>query len=100
VKDEKSPEGAPPKKKTDHQSGSFLIRFWTEPREVEAEEETVRAFVRNLKTGEEQYLNDPQKLGELVLEALKNGPQEPAQPAGPADDASARKNDVEVEKDG
>jgi hypothetical protein len=83
LKDEKSPEaGAPPKKKTDHQSGSFLIRFWTEPREVEAGEETVRGFVRNLKTGEEQYLNDPQKLGELVLDALKNGAQEPAEPAG------------------
>lgn len=71
MNDEKSPEaGAPPKKK-DHQSGSFLIRFWTEPREVAAEEETVRGFVRNLKTGEEQYLNDPQALGELVLKALK-----------------------------
>lgn len=90
MKDEKSPEGgAPPKKKTDHQSGSFLIRFWTEPREVDAGEETVRGFVRNLKTGEEQYLNDPQKLGELVLEALKN-PQEPAQPAGSEEESAPK----------
>jgi hypothetical protein len=87
VRDEKSPTAGTLKKRPDHQSGSFLIRFWTEPREVEDGEEPVRGFVRNLKTGKEQYLNDPQKLGNLVLEALKDGAQKPAQPA---DDKSAR----------
>jgi hypothetical protein len=75
VSDEK-PEGTP--KKSGHHSGSFLIRVWTEPREMETDGETVRGFVRNLKTGEEQYLNDPQKLGELVLQYLmSNGKKEP-----------------------
>jgi len=71
VKDEKSPDaGASSRKRPEHHSGSFLIRVWTEPREVESQEETVRGFLRNLKTGEEQYLNDPQKLGELLLQHL------------------------------
>lgn len=50
-----------------HQSGSFLLRIWTEGREIEGEAPKTRVYMRNLKTGEEQYLGDLDQLGEEVL---------------------------------
>jgi hypothetical protein len=59
---------APQKRSSrDHPSGSFLIRIWTENREVDGEPPRVRVFLRNLKTGEEHYLGDLDQLGETVL---------------------------------
>jgi hypothetical protein len=50
----------------EHPSGSFLIRVWSENRE-NGEPPRVRIFMRNLKTGEEQYLGDLDQIGETVL---------------------------------
>jgi hypothetical protein len=47
----------------EHQSGSFLLRIWSE----QGEAPRVRVFIRNLKTGEEQYLGDLDQLGDTVL---------------------------------
>jgi hypothetical protein len=50
-----------------HQSGSFLLRIWTEGREIEGETPKTRVFMRNLKTGQEHYLGDLDQLGDEVL---------------------------------
>lgn len=42
---------------------SYLVRVWVEPREMEGESARVRGYVRDLRTGEETYLNDPDELG-------------------------------------
>lgn len=52
-------------------SGSFLLRVWTENREVDGEPASVRVFLRNLKTGEEHYLGELDQLGEAVLRQFK-----------------------------
>jgi len=58
-----------------HQSGSFLLRIWTEGREIEGETPKTRVFMRNLKTGEEQYLGDLDQLGEEVLRQFQQNGQ-------------------------
>jgi hypothetical protein len=50
---------------------SWLVRCWVEPRETEQAEPVIRCCLRNLRTGEEQYAGDPEKLGELVLQHLR-----------------------------
>lgn len=57
---------------------SFLVRCWKEPREDADQPDVVRVYVRNLRTGEEHYLNDPAQVGELV----ERGLQQAADPAG------------------
>ncbi|HEX7185264.1 MAG TPA: hypothetical protein VF756_25800 [Thermoanaerobaculia bacterium] len=71
TKDQLPHPQAVPAKKAERPSGSFLVRVWLEPREIESEEPTVRGFVRNLQTGEEQYVRDPRKVGEIVLRYLR-----------------------------
>jgi|GEM_PF-4128640 len=61
--------------RTEHPSGSFLLRIWSEPREAEGEAPRVRVFLRNLKTGEESYLGDLDQLGDTVLRQFQ-GPDE------------------------
>ena len=56
----------------EHQSGSFLLRVWEE----NGEAPRVRVFIRNLKTGEEQYLGDLDQLGETVLRQFQK-PDDP-----------------------
>lgn len=51
-------------------SDSFLVRCWREPREVADQPDVVRVYVRNLRTGEEHYLNDPSQVGDLVERGL------------------------------
>lgn len=51
-------------------SDSFLVRCWKEPREVADQPDVVRVYVRNLRTGEEHYLNEPSQVGELVERGL------------------------------
>jgi hypothetical protein len=65
------------KKSRSHQSGSFLVRFWVEP-EAGPGEQALRGSIKNLQTGQEHYLNDPGKIGELVRQHLgdKEGSQE------------------------
>ncbi len=52
-------------------SDSFLVRCWMEPREVADQPDVVRVYVRNLRTGEEHYLNDASQIGELVERRLQ-----------------------------
>ena len=52
-------------------SDSFLVRCWKEPREVDDQPDVVRVYVRNLRTGEEHYLNEPSQVGELVERGLQ-----------------------------
>lgn len=55
-------------------SDSFLVRCWKEPREVDDEPDVVRIYVRNLRTGEEHYLNEPALVGELLERSLHQAP--------------------------
>lgn len=73
------------RKSRSHQSGSFLVRFWVEP-EAAPGEQALRGSIKNLQTGQEHYLNDPGKIGDLVRKHLgdKEGPQEGAAPEGEA----------------
>jgi hypothetical protein len=54
-------------------SASFLVRVWLEPRQAAGDERPLRGVVRNLRTGEERYLADPQKLGEVIRLGLEDG---------------------------
>lgn len=65
-----------PSARAAHQSGSFLVRLWTEPASAAGGQPRVRIFLRNLKTGEETYLGDLDQLGETVLRQFQ-GPAEP-----------------------
>lgn len=51
-------------------SDSFLVRCWKEPREVDGQPDVVRVYVRNLRSGEEHYLNNAGKIGELIERSL------------------------------
>ena len=62
-------------------SDSFLVRCWKEPREVDDQPDVVRVYVRNLRTGEEHYLNEASQIGELI----ERGLQENVDPAVQAD---------------
>jgi len=53
-----------------YQSGSFLVRFWVEP--SESGEQVIRGCIKNLKTGQEHYVDDPGKVGDLVRGHLKD----------------------------
>ena len=46
-------------------SASFLVRIWKEPG-AEGGTSTMRGYFRNLKTGEERYVADPNALLELL----------------------------------
>lgn len=63
-------------------SSSFLVRCWVEPREAEDEPEVLRVYVRNLRTQEEHYINDPATVGAVLrrdlLQARENAPARPA----------------------
>lgn len=54
-----------------YQSGSFLVRFWVEPSEGEGEP-VLRGCIKNLKTGQEHYVDDPGKVGDLVRGHLQD----------------------------
>lgn len=53
-------------------SDSFLVRCWREPRELADQPDILRVYVRNLRTGEEHYLNQPSQVGELVERGLQD----------------------------
>lgn len=44
-------------------SQSFLVRVWAEPRGTAESPSQLRAYVRDLRTGEESYLDDPAEVG-------------------------------------
>lgn len=57
-----STQEAPLSTRGGRRSQSFLVRVWVEPREVAGEACRVRTYVRDLRTGEESYLDDPSEL--------------------------------------
>ena len=62
---------ADPQKPRSYQSGSFLVRFWVEPSNAPGEQ-VLRGCIKNLKTGQEHYVDDPGKVGDLVRGHLKD----------------------------
>jgi len=60
---------------------SWLVRCWEEPREGEHETPVYRCSVRDLRSGEERYLNDPREIGELMLRQIRAERKAPL-PAG------------------
>lgn len=54
-------------------SSSFLVRVWLEARELEGAEPILRGYVRNLKSGEQEYFGQPEKLAELLMRQLRSG---------------------------
>ena len=59
------------KTKANPQTASFLVRFWREPREKSGDDPVVRGYLRNLGSGEEQYIRDPEQLGVHILRYLR-----------------------------
>lgn len=51
----------------EHHSSSFLVRIWPEARETGAAAAPLRVYVRDLRTGEEHYLADPEEVGRLLV---------------------------------
>ena len=54
---------------TRHRSGSssYLVRVWQES----GPDGRVRFYLRDLKTGEERYVGDPRRIGDLLTNGLK-----------------------------
>ncbi len=50
---------------------SYLVRFWSEPREVGQEADLCRGYARDLRTGEELYFSDPRGLSEHIQRRLQ-----------------------------
>jgi hypothetical protein len=56
------------------ESSSFLVRMWREPQATG--EGPVRVYLRNLQTGEELYLGDPARVGEVLSHEVPPADQE------------------------
>lgn len=67
-------------------SVSFLVRARQE--EAESGAMSTKIFVRNLRTGREQYVGDPVQLGELVLRHLREAQKRESAPETTSEDAS------------
>ena len=68
-------------------SSSFLLRIWVEPREDEDSDQVFRAYLRNLHTGEEQFVREPDALvDELRGQALRDQVVEEAGEAARAEE--------------
>lgn len=48
-------------------SNSYLVRVWQE----NGKEADLRFYLRDLKTGEERYLGDAKRVGELLTRGLR-----------------------------
>lgn len=48
-------------------SNSYLVRVWQET----GKEADLRFYLRDLKTGEERYLGDAKRIGELLTRGLR-----------------------------
>lgn len=58
------------------ESRSLLVRLWAEPREIEGRPGRFRGLVRDLKSGAETYVSEPEQLAELMVRhahALEGG---------------------------
>jgi len=66
----------------DRSAGSFLVRVWYETRETAEEPPTFRGYIRNLLTGEERFIRDPETVSEQILKQMSGGPQDGAADGG------------------
>ncbi len=55
----------------DRIGGSFLVRVWYEAREVEGGAPAFRGYVKDLRTGEELFLRDPETVKDHILERVE-----------------------------
>ena len=62
-------EGRPQQDRLGHRSEAFLIRLWREPSSMDMED-SVRASVRQLATGEMRYLADLSDMKDHLLSKL------------------------------
>jgi len=61
---------------------SFLVRVWAEPREAAGAEARVRLYVRDLRSGEERYLSDPDLVADFLRRQTGAGAAEAGEAAG------------------
>jgi len=61
------PTVAPTREKT---AVSLLVRAWQEPRERSESSGQLRVYVRNLRSGAEQYAADPDEITDLLVSEL------------------------------
>lgn len=66
------------------QAASFLVRVWQESRREAGAEPVLRVYVRNLRTGEEQYLGDLDQLAEPIRRHLASEPGQARREEEPA----------------
>jgi hypothetical protein len=59
--------------RADRAADSFLVRVWYEAREGPGQEPSFRAYIRNLRTGEERFVHDPRTVGEQIAAQLGVG---------------------------
>lgn len=52
-------------------SGSFLVRVWYEAREASGKEPSFRCYIRNLQTGEERFVRDPETVSQQIVRQVK-----------------------------
>lgn len=52
------------------ESATFLVRLWKEPTSPDGTEGVVRCYLKNLKTGEEQYMGSTDALASQALAQL------------------------------
>ena len=58
--------------RTGRDASSFLLRVWVESSESEAEGVVFRGYLRDLRTGEEQYFGDPAALVEQLNRQIED----------------------------
>lgn len=64
----------------DRAAGSFLVRVWYESREIAEKEPSFRAYIRNLQTGEEHFVGDPDRVGERLVRQIVHDVGNPSDP--------------------
>jgi|GEM_PF-1335380 len=52
-------------------AGSFLVRVWYESRETPDGRPSFRGYVRNLQTGEERFVRDPETVTEQIVRQVE-----------------------------
>lgn len=72
---------------SDRSSGSFLVRVWYEARETLDEEPSFRGYIRNLQTGEERFVRDPNTVSEQIVRQVEGAAQ--VRPSGRAHERRA-----------
>lgn len=54
--------------KSSRRANSFVVRVWREPGDDDGREAPIRGYLRNLRTGEEHFLNDATQIVDFLLQ--------------------------------